>query len=174
VDLNQTYFFTASIKDWIPLLQADKFKQIILNSLTYLIDKGKIKVYGFVIMPNHIHLIWNSIELNGKEMPYASFMKFTGHQFLHELRKDNPEFLERFKWDEDDNRNYQFWQRNALPVRLYNREILEQKLTYIHYNPLQAHWTLVTDPNDYYYSSCSFYEHEDNKFCWLTHYHEDF
>jgi hypothetical protein len=83
------YFYTATILNWIHLLQSDKFKLIILNSLTYLIEKERIKVYGFVIMPNHIHLIWENLSPNGKEAPHASFMKFTAHQFLTELKTDN-------------------------------------------------------------------------------------
>jgi len=169
MELNQIYFYTASITDWIPLLRTNEFKWIILRSLIHLIESNKIKIYGFVIMPNHIHLIWENVQMNGKEMPHASFMKFTGHQFLEELRKTDNEFLKRFE-SNGNNRNYQFWQRNALPIRLFDMKILEQKLNYIHMNPLQAHWNLVEDPNDYYFSSCSFYEQQDNKFNWLTHY----
>jgi len=169
MELGRIYFYTASIIEWIPLLQAEKFKSIIINSLEHLAENKKIKVYGFVIMPNHIHLIWENIALNGKEMPYASFMKFTGHQFLESLRNDNNSLLERFKV-EVNSREYQFWQRNALPILMYDRKILEQKLDYIHLNPLQKHWNLVGDPNDYLYSSCAFYEQNDNFYSWLTHY----
>ena len=98
-------------------------------------------------------------------------MKFTGHQFLEELRKGNNPLLERFKVDKNS-RQHQFWQRNALPIRLYDRKILEQKLNYIHLNPLQQHWNLVDDPNNYLFSSCSFYEQEDMRFNWLTHYRD--
>jgi REP element-mobilizing transposase RayT len=66
----------------MPLINTDRFKHIVMDSLIYLTKKNKLKVYGFVIMPNHIHIIWENIALNGKEMPYISFMKFTGHQFL--------------------------------------------------------------------------------------------
>ncbi|MES2275745.1 MAG: transposase [Bacteroidota bacterium] len=169
MEFNELYFYTASITDWIPLLHPDKFKQIILDSLIFLVKKEKIKVYGFIIMSNHIHLIWENTTMNGKEKPYASFMKFTGHQFLDELRKNDDKLLARFKTDKN-NRSHQFWQRNALPIRLYDRKILEQKLNYIHLNPMQEHWNLVEDPNNYYFSSCSFYENEDKKFGWLTHY----
>ena len=55
-------------------------------------------------------------------------------------------------------------------IVMYDRKILEQKLDYIHLNPLQEHWNLVTDPNEYLYSSCSFYEREDKRYNWLTHY----
>lgn len=104
------YFYTATILNWMHLLQSDKFKLIVLNSLIHLIEKEKIKIYGFVIMPNHIHLIWQNIAINGKEMPHASFMKFTGHQFLEELRATDKQLLENFKVDHYS-RNHQFWQR---------------------------------------------------------------
>ncbi len=169
MELNEIYFYTVAILDWIPLLKEEKFKLIVLNSLIHLIEKKKIVVYGFVIMPNHIHIIWQSLEKNGKEMPYASFMKFTGHAFLEELRETNDPLLTRFKVTRNS-RDHQFWQRNGLPIVMYNRKILEQKLDYIHFNPLQEHWKLVSYPNDYYFSSCSFYEQQDKRFSWLTHY----
>ena len=169
MELDTIYFYTVAITDWIPLLQTDRFKQIVLDSLIHLVDKQKIKVYGFVIMPNHIHIIWENITMNGKEKPYASFMKFTGHEFLRELRQANNHLLSKFIVNAND-RLHHFWQKDAHKVIMYDRKILEQKLDYIHLNPLQEHWNLVSDPNDYYYSSCSFYEKEDMRFNWLTHY----
>lgn len=163
------YFYTATIVNWIHLLESEKFKLIILDSLVHLVEKEKIKVYGFVIMPNHIHLIWENIARNGKEVAHASFMKFTGHRFLEELRATDTELLSKFKVDHYS-RNHQFWQRDSLPIHLYDRKILEQKLNYTHMNPLQEHWNLVSDPNDYLYSSCSFYEQGDLRYNWLTHY----
>ncbi len=131
MELSKIYFYTASILDWVHLLKPEKYKQIVLDSIIHLVNKEKLKVYGFVIMPNHIHIIWECTAMNGKEMPHASFMKFTGHQFLEELRKDDDELLSRFKVDRNS-RNHQFWQRNTLPIWMYNRKILEQKLYYIH------------------------------------------
>jgi len=173
MELGTIYFYTVAITDWIHLLKRDSFKQIVLNSLIHLVNKEKIKVYGFVIMPNHIHIIWENLAMNGKEMPYASFMKFTGHEFLKELRQTNSPLLNKFAIDAND-RVHHFWQKDALPVIMGNRKILEQKLDYMHLNPLQKHWNLVADPNDYYFSSCSFYEQEDMRFNWLTHYMDVF
>ena len=51
-------FFTATILEWQKLLKPHKYKQIILDSLKYLVEQKKVKVYAFVIMPNHIHLLW--------------------------------------------------------------------------------------------------------------------
>ena len=70
--LNKIYFWTATIHKWIPLLDSDCNKQIIIDSLKYLSDKELISVYAFIIMPNHIHLIWQQNNLNGKETPKGS------------------------------------------------------------------------------------------------------
>ena len=51
-------FFTATILYWKKLLKPDKYKQIIIESLKFLVAEKRVQVYGFVIMPNHIHLIW--------------------------------------------------------------------------------------------------------------------
>jgi REP element-mobilizing transposase RayT len=169
MELDTIYFYTVAITNWIPLLKPDSYKQIVLDSLIHLVNKKKIKVYGFVIMPNHIHIIWENITMNGKEKPYASFMKFTGHQFLNELTKENSPLISKFTVTAND-RVHHFWQKDARSVIMYDRKILEQKLDYIHLNPLQEHWNLVADPNDYYFSSCSYYEHADSTFSWLTHY----
>src|ERR1700760_503334 len=107
MELGTIYFYTAAILDWIPLLKTEKYKMIVLNSLVHLEEKELIKIYGFVIMPNHIHLIFENVAMNGKEMPHASFMKFAGHQFLEELRNSDSELLERFKVDRNT-RKHQF------------------------------------------------------------------
>lgn len=69
MELNKMYFYTATILKWQKLLKPDKYKDIIINSLRFLSNKGKIQIHIFVIMPNHIHLIWTMLEMNGKEMP---------------------------------------------------------------------------------------------------------
>ena len=70
MEYNEVYFWTATISKWRNLLLEDDFKQIIINSLVYLSDSKKLAVYGFVIMPNHVHIIWEMLENNGKEKPY--------------------------------------------------------------------------------------------------------
>ena len=87
--LHNLYFYTATILDWKRLLKKDVYKNIIIDSLRYLSQKKKIAIYGFVIMPNHIHLIWELLERNGNEMPHTSFMKYTAHQFLNYLSVGN-------------------------------------------------------------------------------------
>ncbi|HYM93933.1 MAG TPA: hypothetical protein VET23_07330, partial [Chitinophagaceae bacterium] len=58
VDKGEIYFWTATINNWFHLLEKDEYKDVIIDSLQYLTDKNKIDVFAFIIMPNHIHLIW--------------------------------------------------------------------------------------------------------------------
>ena len=177
MELNKTYFYTATILHWYPLLKGHVFKQYIIDSLQYLCQREKLKVYAFVIMPNHLHIIWEMLALNGKEMPNASLMKFTGHKFLEHLRQHDPNTLPRFLV-KDPHRRHQFWQRDPLPVELYSPHVYEQKLDYlprqagIHDNPLQEHWSLAECPEEYFYSSARFYTSGEDDFGFLTHYED--
>ncbi|WP_246849943.1 transposase [Rufibacter roseolus] len=60
-------FFTATILEWKHLLKPDKYKNTILDSLRFLVREKRVKVYGFVIMPNHVHLLWKMEEPHLRE-----------------------------------------------------------------------------------------------------------
>ena len=90
-------FYTATILEWKFLLSEEKYKIIIITSLQYLVRNNKIKLYAFVIMSNHIHLIWQVMQGDSYEKIILSFKKFTAHQIKFELQKSNPELLKEFK-----------------------------------------------------------------------------
>jgi hypothetical protein len=66
-ETNKIYFFTATIHEWLPLLDSQKNKELIISYLKELSEKGLIKVYAFIIMPNHLHFIWEQTLMNGKK-----------------------------------------------------------------------------------------------------------
>jgi REP element-mobilizing transposase RayT len=51
-------FFTATNLEWKPLLKQDKYKDIIISSMDFLAKDKRVIIYGFVIMHNHLHIIW--------------------------------------------------------------------------------------------------------------------
>ncbi|RYY43066.1 MAG: hypothetical protein EOO06_20240, partial [Chitinophagaceae bacterium] len=59
-------FFTATILRWQHLLATDLYKQIIIDSLAWLSREDRCIIYGFVIMPNHIHLLWRISNNHGR------------------------------------------------------------------------------------------------------------
>ena len=166
-------FFTATIHKWIPLLRSDGHKQIITDSLSFLSVENRCRVYGFVIMPNHIHLIWKINDKHKREDVQRDFLKYTGQQLRFSLQDDNHKSLAQFEVNLKD-RKYQIWQRNALSVDLLSRKTVEQKLDYIHSNPVKGKWMLANDFVDYHYSSAAFYEEEKGSFSFLGHYMELF
>ncbi|WP_026951457.1 transposase [Algoriphagus mannitolivorans] len=168
MELEKVYFFTATIKEWNTLLEKDVFKRIVLESLQFLSSKKLIKVYGFVIMPNHIHLIWEMLELNGKESPHTSFLKYTAHKFLKTLKEKDPTYLKFFEVNEQ-NKAHLFWQRNSLPIEIYSPKVIFQKLEYIHNNPCRGKWMLSESPDLYPFSSYEFYETGRDRFNFLNH-----
>ena len=94
-------------------------------------------------------------------------MKFTGHCFLKDLRKNAPHILPFFEVN-TSTREYHFWQRNSLPIILYSEKVFKQKMDYIHFNPLQEKWHLVDAPKNYKYSSALFYAEGIDEFGILT------
>jgi REP element-mobilizing transposase RayT len=166
IEIGEIYFWTTTINNWHKLLLQDEYKDVIIESLQYLSDNNKIDVFAFVVMPNHIHLIWRTKELNGKETAQGSFLKYTAHAFKKLLKKEAPGSLLPYVVSAN-NKSYEFWQRDSLAIRLYSREVAMQKLKYIHNNPLAEHWSLVTDPSAYKYSSACYYEMDKKKFAFL-------
>jgi len=168
--VNNIYFSTATILNWHPLLKDNAFKDILIGSLQALTKQNLLTVFAFVIMPNHLHIIWSENENTRKESAQTSFLKFTAHKFLKRLKKSDENLLKRFIVNKAD-RKYQFWQRNTLDIEVFSEKMFDQKLAYIHNNPLQKHWKLVDDPVKYKYSSASYYEKNIDEFGILTSYY---
>jgi putative transposase len=160
-------YFTATIYEWKHLLADDNHKNIIISSLEFLVTSKRIVLNAFVIMSNHLHLIWQPRFGFTPSDIQASFMKFTAQQIKSSLRKNNASFLEEFKVNKYD-REYQLWKREPLSIELRSASVFDQKLNYIHYNPVKA--GLCVNPEDYYYSSAKFYHDGTDKFGILTHY----
>ena len=165
-------FFTATILEWKQLLRPDEYKQIIIDSLLFLKKEGSIIVNAFLIMPNHIHLIWHIQNNYTREKIQLRFLKYTAQQMKFRLIDTKNPALQDYLVNASD-RQYQFWERNPLSVDLWNKDVLIQKLIYIHNNPLSEPWNLVNYPQEYKYSSASFYEEGIDIFGLVTHYDDE-
>ena len=158
-------FFTATIQNWKHLLNEDKYKNIIVNALQFLVSEGKVSVNGFVIMSNHLHIIWQSKGSYSIKKIQDSFIKHTSKEFKKQLEKDNN--LKEYEVNAID-RKYNFWQRDALNIELFTAAAFTQKLNYIHNNPVKA--GLCTFPEEYHFSSALFYEKGIDNFGFIEHY----
>ena len=147
-------YFTATIYEWKHLLANDSNKDIIVDSLGFLVKNKRILLSAFVIMSNHFHAIWQPLCGFTPSGIQASFMKYIAQQLLRSMEKADQEFLECFLVNKED-RKYQIWKRRPLAIELRTPAVFDQKLEYIHDNPVRA--GLCINPEDYYYSSARFY-----------------
>ncbi len=165
-----TQFFTATIHEWQDALADDRNKNIIVDSLKFLVTEKRIELNAFVIMSNHIHLIWQPLFGCTSSAVQASFIKYTAQQLKRSLMKNDEESNANFKVNKYD-REYQIWKREPLSIELITPSVFNQKLEYIHYNPVIA--GLCEKPEDYYYSSARFYYDGTDQFGMLTHFSEN-
>ncbi|MBS1620217.1 MAG: transposase [Bacteroidetes bacterium] len=164
-------FLTATILKWQHLLANDHFKKIVTDALQWLVQQNRCNVYAFVIMPNHIHLMWKIADNCKREDVQGALFSFTAHEFKKYLKNHDPALLNKH-YVNDADRKYQFWERNPLYKECRTDKFFMQKFNYIHNNPCQPHWDLVSLPEDYYWSSASYYQPEATgfKFPWISHF----
>lgn len=122
-------------------------KRLITGYLKKLSSEEYITIYAFVIMPNHIHIIWQQNKLNGKETAQGSFLKYTAHEFLKDLKKQGLSHLYEVN---AANKKHEIWQRDSLSIEIYSRFVASQKLDYIHFNPVSKKWSLAKDDLGYH------------------------
>ncbi len=158
-------FFTATIQQWKHLLKEDEYKNIIVKALNFLVSESKVTIYGFVIMSNHLHIIWQSKGSNSIQKIQTSFIKHTSKEFKKQLENENN--LKAYAVNTID-RKYNFWQRDSLNIELFTAAVFNQKLHYIHYNPVKAN--LCNLPEEYHFSSALFYEKGIDNFGFIEHY----
>lgn len=166
---NYIQFFTAVCTDWLNLLESEECKNVIIRSLQYRIKTKQVGLAGYVIMPNHIHIIWRIAAGIERADFQRDFLKITAKEIIDILSRTKPDMIKKITVDLTD-RKLQVWKRNSMSIDLFNEKFLLQKLKYIHNNPCQPKWELAHHPFDYRYSSARFYYNREDQFQLLKHY----
>lgn len=113
-------------------------------------------------MSNHVHLVV-SAKNNDTSDILRDFKKFTGKQIIKAITENEQE--SRRDWmlrifstagaTNSRNTAYQFWRQDNQPKELFSEKFTEQKLNYIHNNPVDA--GIVEKAEEYLYSSAKDY-----------------
>ena len=152
------HFVTFSVVGWIDVFTRDTYKQLIIDSLQYCITNKDLQLHAWVIMTNHIHLIISS-KTNRLEDIVRDLKKFTSRQIIKAISENMQEsrkewMLNMFRYAANNNNNntiHQFWKQDYHPIELNNNNKLQQRLNYLHENPVRL--GLVWEPWHYKYSS---------------------
>ena len=89
------------------------------------------------------------------------FKNFTSKQFLEvlndkqESRREWMKMVFKYHAKYKKNQNYQFWTHENHAEHIFSQKFIEQKINYIHNNPVRA--GIVEKPEDYLYSSARNY-----------------
>jgi len=130
--------------------------QIVLDALHYRQLRNGWRIYAFVILENHMHLL---IQADDLAHQIAHFKSYTARQlidYLHEIKAER--LLAQLKWfrkAHKTDRDYQLWEEGSHPQLIDNPEVLRQKLDYIHLNPVKRGY--VDLPEHWRYSSARSY-----------------
>lgn len=162
------YFISFATVFWIDVFTRMEYFDIMINSLDYCRKKKGMIIFGYCIMPSHIHLIFRAANENPSDLT-RDFKGFTSKQILNAIKENNQESRKEwlfwmFKQAGKRNSNvqtYQFWQQHNQPIEIWSLKVFEQKLNYIHQNPVESGF--VQQPFEWKYSSAkNYYENDDS------------
>ncbi len=160
VEVEAPQFITCTIVGWLPVFTRAKYLEIITASLTFCRQQKGLRLHGYVILDNHLHLIVSSDDLS---QVLRDFKRHTAKEIQVVARQDDKQWLlkqfEFFKGVQKVKSRHQVWQEGFHPQAIATEDMLRQKLDYIHYNPVRA--GLVDRPEDWRYSSARDYLGQD-------------
>ncbi|MDG2939839.1 transposase [Bisgaard Taxon 10/6] len=160
------YFVSFSTVYWIDVFIRDDYFIEMINALDFFRKHKGMKIYGYCIMPSHVHLLFSAENSNPSAL-LRDFKKFTARRMLDCIRNNIQEsrkswLLWMFKRAGEHCSNvkhYQFWQHSNHPIEIHSDEFFEQKLEYIHQNPVASGF--VMESEGWKYSSARNYAEVD-------------
>jgi len=173
-----TYFCTFTCINWLSLIEETDLYDHIYGWFRILSKKHSLT--GFVIMPNHLHILIhikedkdsiNKVLANGK--------RFMAYEIVRRLKDNNKtDLLEILKSnvsiaEQSRNKKHRVFEPSSDIKLCHTKKFVTQKLEYIHANPIRGKWNLAPNHIEYQHSSASFYElNIENPKVLITHYEE--
>jgi putative transposase len=152
------YFVSFATVYWIDVFVREDYAKTIIASLDYCRKNKGLEIYGWCIMPSHLHLVIRAKE-NNPEKVLGRFKEFTSKQLRQQI-EENPQ-ESRKEWmlklmqhaasKSSNVKQMQFWQHHNKPIELWSNDVTEQKMNYIHMNPVVAGF--VSEAHHWKYSS---------------------
>ena len=164
--LNQQalHFVTFTVINWLDIFIRDEYRQIILDSLNYCQQHKGLNVHAYCIMTSHVHLILSVRDGFALSDVIRDMKSHTSTQLRKAIEEHPAEsrkhwilwMCERAGKKNKRNIDFQFWQQHNHPIELTTSSMVEQRLAYVHDNPVAAGF--VDDPTAWLWSSGKAYE----------------
>ncbi|MCD4679860.1 MAG: transposase [Bacteroidales bacterium] len=166
IEQDKLHFLTLRVINWIDIFTNKTYKDIIIDNLKYCQKEKGLEIYAYVIMSNHIHLLARASGENLSDV-LRDFKSYSSKVILKTVQETTES---RKKWilnqfafaakKHSRNTNYQLWTHENHAELIYSNKFIEQKLNYIHNNPVKK--GIVEMPEDYLYSSARNYAGKDS------------
>jgi REP element-mobilizing transposase RayT len=163
------YFVSFATVGWVDVFTRQEYFQIFVNALDYCRKQKGMELFAYCIMPSHVHLIFRSKDGNPSGL-MMDLKGFTSRNLLRAI-KDNPQ-ESRKEWMMDifqkagnsksNVQQMQFWQHDNHPIEIWSIKVFEQKMNYIHENPVESGF--VVESIEWKYSSARNYAKDDQSF----------
>jgi REP element-mobilizing transposase RayT len=148
IDSALPHFLTCTVVEWLPLFTRPALVEIVLDAWRYQQVHQGLRLYGYVVLENHLHFLAQSPDL---VKCVAGFKSFTARSIIDHLEHANAQStLKRLRFAKRAHkvdRVYQVWQEGTHAEAVFSEPVMRQKLDYIHHNPVKrgyvdegAHW----------------------------------
>ena len=166
-DNSYVHFVTTGTFRNLPYFRNEECCRVLLEELKYYSDKLDFTLPGYVIMPDHIHLLLWWDQTGKSDLSISRIIQAikgttarriinltTSGRLEHLLQPDLATVPENSK-PHKRNSKHRFWRPGFYDFNIYTEEKLAEKLNYIHHNPVKA--GLVSAPGEYRWSSYKLY-----------------
>jgi REP element-mobilizing transposase RayT len=158
------FFVTTTVLEHRPVFTCDRYCDILIRNIKHYQQQYGFFVLGYVIMPTHFHWV---VETDPAKGTISDIMrdlkKYSSWDILNALEKDGQTDLCQFFSQAAQGvkgQKRRFWTFRFDDKAIRHSDMLRTKLEYVHYNPVRA--GLVTEPEDYKYSSARNYILDDH------------
>jgi putative transposase len=157
---DELYFVTLTVTNWIDVFTRRLYNDFIIENLAWGQQNKNLNIYAYVIMTNHIHLVANVTDGSLGDV-LGHFKTYTSKELFKMITNNSQEsrrewilkaFEKAGKYN-PLNTNHQFWQNGNYPVVLFTPDVIDQKIDYIHNNPVRAGF--VGSAHEFCYSSAN-------------------
>jgi REP element-mobilizing transposase RayT len=157
------FFITFACHKWFSLLEQTNSYDLVYNWFDYL-KKQNHRIAGYVIMPNHIHVLIDFTTTVKKINTIIGDGKwFMAYELISRIEKaGNIDLLQQLEKavsakDKNNGKKHEVWKESFDWKYCETNRFAYQKLIYMHNNPCAGKWKLVEDITKYENSSARYY-----------------
>jgi putative transposase len=149
-------FITFSCYRRFRLFSENYIYELFLYHLEKFRRHNNVLLLGFVIMPNHVHLVLypqSELALGGA----IGYLKSRfAYEIIQQWKVRELRTLNRLRTTRDGKEIINFWQKRCYDHNCRTPETVREKINYCHMNPVRA--GLVSDPGEWRWSSYNWYQ----------------